>query len=142
MVCQEVSRALRNQSKFNSLSCEQNKTMNLKTLKIFSQNVWKNKLFTNTILENNKNFDILFIQELFWLVIHSILSSISEEEVIIEAPHHPLWIMFIRSLIGNNNDSRVITYINIRFIKLCFSLRKNILNHHDINLTSFLICLH
>ena len=37
--------------------------MNLKTLKIFSQNVQKNKLLTDTILENNKNFDILFIQE-------------------------------------------------------------------------------
>ena len=32
--------------------------------KIFSQNVCKNRLLTDTILENNKYFDILFIQEL------------------------------------------------------------------------------
>jgi len=37
--------------------------MNLKTLKIFSQNVYKNFVLTDIILENNKNFDILFIQE-------------------------------------------------------------------------------
>ena len=41
----------------------QNKTMILKDLKIFSQNVHKNYLLTNLILENNKNFDIVFIQE-------------------------------------------------------------------------------
>jgi len=37
--------------------------MNLKTLKIFSQNVHKNFVLTDIILENNRNFDILFIQE-------------------------------------------------------------------------------
>jgi len=52
--------------------------MILKSLKIFSQNVYKNRL-TNTILESNKNFDILFIQEPPWLIICNIPSSISEE---------------------------------------------------------------
>ena len=37
--------------------------MNLKTLKIFSQNIQENKLLTDIILENNKKFNILFIQE-------------------------------------------------------------------------------
>ena len=35
--------------------------MNEKTLKILLQNIWKKKLLTNIILENNKNFNILFI---------------------------------------------------------------------------------
>jgi len=35
--------------------------MILKSLNPFLQNVWKNRLLTDTILENNKNFDILFI---------------------------------------------------------------------------------
>ena len=39
------------------------KTMILKTHNIFSQNVRKSRLLTDTILENNKKFDILFIQE-------------------------------------------------------------------------------
>jgi len=54
--------------------------MILKSLSIFLQNICKNKLFTNTILENNKIFDILFIQELSWLVIYQISSPISEKE--------------------------------------------------------------
>jgi len=34
------------------------------TLKIFSQNIRKNKALTNIILENNKNtMDVIFIQE-------------------------------------------------------------------------------
>ena len=37
--------------------------MILKDLKIFSQNIHKNYVLTNLILENNKNFDIVFIQE-------------------------------------------------------------------------------
>ena len=41
----------------NSLICKWDKAVILKILKIFSQNVHKNKLPTNTILENNKDFD-------------------------------------------------------------------------------------
>ena len=37
--------------------------MILKTPKIFSQNINKNRLLTNIILKNNKNNKILFIQE-------------------------------------------------------------------------------
>jgi len=63
--------------------------MILKSLSIFLQNLCKNKLFTNTILENNKIFDILFIQESSWLVIHQISNPISEEgEDIIGASYY------------------------------------------------------
>ena len=62
--------------------------MILKFSKIFSQNIYKNRLM-NTILENNKNFDILFIQETSLLIICNILSSISEEEEeIVGDPNH------------------------------------------------------
>ena len=37
--------------------------MIFKSLKKFSQNIYKNNFLTNTILENNKNFNILFIQK-------------------------------------------------------------------------------
>ena len=63
--------------------------MIIKFLKIFSQNFHKNRLFINTILKNNKYFDILFIQEPPWLIIYNILSFTSEEEEnIIGAPNH------------------------------------------------------
>ena len=75
------------------------------------------------MLEKNKNFNIISIQEPFWSIIYKILSSMSEEEEdIMKATHHPSWIMFTRSLLANNNYSRVITYINIKLIKLLFLL--------------------
>ena len=36
--------------------------MVLKTLKIFLQNVCKNRLLTDTLLENNKEFDIFLFR--------------------------------------------------------------------------------
>ena len=38
--------------------------MIIKEIKIFFQNVWKNNLLTNTILEVQKEFDTIFIQKL------------------------------------------------------------------------------
>jgi len=52
-----------------------------------------------------------------------------KEEDLIEAPHHSSWIMFTKSSLIDNNHSRVIMYINIKLVKLHFSLRKNIVNH-------------
>ena len=34
-------------------------------LRVFLQNVWKNSVLTDLILETNKNFNIIFIQEPF-----------------------------------------------------------------------------
>ena len=43
--------------------------MIIKNLKIFSWNIGKNKILTNIILENNKNLNIIFIQEPLWSII-------------------------------------------------------------------------
>jgi len=65
--------------------------MILKSLKIFSQNFHKNKLLTDTLLENNKNFNILFIQEPPWSIIWNIPSSIFKEgDEIVDAPNYLL----------------------------------------------------
>jgi len=48
--------------------------------------------------------------------------------------------MFTRLSLTDNDYSRVITYINIKFIKLHFSLRKDIFNYRNINLISFFNC--
>ena len=115
--------------------------MILKSLKIFSQNVHKNRLLIDTILENNKNINIFFIQEPPWSIIHNISSSTSkEEEKIIGAPNYSLWTTFPRALNTENEHLRVLTYINIKLIRLCFSLRKDIFNHRDINLLLFFNC--
>ena len=94
---------------------------NSKILKEISQNICKNKLLTDINLENDKNFNITFIQELPQSIICKILSFMSKkEENIIKASHYPSWIIFTRSSLTNNNYPKVITYINIKLIKLCF----------------------
>ena len=40
--------------------------MIIKNLKIFLQNIQKNSLIINTILESLTHFDIILIQELLW----------------------------------------------------------------------------
>jgi len=87
---QKVPRNLWNLEKFNSLSCEQNSSMIMKNIKLFLQNIWKNRILTDTISETNKDFDIIFIQELTWLIICSIPSlSSKEEENVVGALSHP-----------------------------------------------------
>ena len=62
------------------LSYEWENIMILKNLKLFLQNVWKNRLLMDIILENKKEFDIIFIQEPLWSYIQTIPSLTSEEE--------------------------------------------------------------
>jgi len=52
--------------------------------------------------------------------------------------HHPNWITFARTPSSSNDFPRVITYINIRLSSLRFLLRKDIFNHRDISLISFI----
>ena len=108
-------------------------------LKIFSQNVCKNSLIINTILETQNHFDIILIQELPWSKIQKIPSTTScEGEPLMGMCHHPNWISFVRFPSDNNDFPRVITYINIRLSPLRFLLCKDIINHQDISLISFL----
>jgi len=73
--------------------------MILKSLKIFSQNVQKNKPLIICILKTNKDFDILFIQEPPWSFVYIILSSSNKDrDRIVDAPNHPNWITFSRPL--------------------------------------------
>ena len=112
--------------------------MILRNLCFYSQNIWKNKFFTDNILETKKYFHILFIQELPWTVIHSILSFTNKEgDQVVNTPYHPNWFTFSKSLTDDCDHPRVITYINIRLVYLYFSLRKNIFNHRDINCFPF-----
>ena len=43
--------------------------MILEKLKVFLQNIGKNKLLTNILLEINKDFNIILIQKPSWLTI-------------------------------------------------------------------------
>ena len=113
-------------------------SMIIKNLKIFSQNIQKNSLIVNTILESLIQFDIILIQKPSWSEIHKIPSTSNcEEDALIGLIHHPNWISFIRTPSNDKDSSRVISYVNKHLSPLYFLLRKDIINHRDINLISF-----
>ena len=112
--------------------------MIFKYLKIFSQNVQKNNLIINTILEVKVDLNIIFIQEPSWTTIHTIPSSRNcEEKSLVGTANHPNWLTFSRSLELESDYSRVVIYINIKLLPLWFSLSKNVINYKDILLVSF-----
>ena len=134
----EISRNLWQQEQINSLRYEQQASMSVKNIKVFFQNVWKNNLLTNTILETYISFDVIFIQEPSWTTIHSIPSLKSEDgETLVGVLNHPNWLIFSRTFSSANNSWRVVMYVNIRLSSLCFSFYKDIFNYRDISIVSF-----
>ena len=90
-------------------------------INIFFQNIHKNNLLTNTILEAQRGFNIIFIQKPPWSIIWSIPSSSNkEEEELVGISNHPNWIKFSRNPSNSQDLLRVITYINIRLSTFCF----------------------
>jgi len=88
--------------------------MNLKSIKLYSQNIWKNRILTDIILETNTDFNILP-----WSTICAILSSSSkEEDRVVDASNHPNYITFSKASSNENNYPRVILYINIHLFNL------------------------
>jgi len=61
----------------------------------------------------------------------------SEAISLLGIPNHSNWLTFAREPCSTNNSPRVVIYINVRLSSLHFSLRKDIINHQDILLTSF-----
>ena len=63
--------------------------MIIRDIKIFSQNIWKNNLIVNTILETKYNFNIIFVQEPSWTTIRLLLSLRScEGKELVGIPNH------------------------------------------------------
>ena len=112
--------------------------MILDNLNILLQNVRKNHLIVNTILETQSYFDIILIQEPPWLVIRQIPSNVnSEGKNLIGTVYHPNWILFTTNPVNKATSPKITAYINICLSPLCFSLHHNIINHPDILLMSF-----
>jgi len=105
-------------------------------LKIFSQNVRKNKTLTDIILEMQKNVsDIIFIQEPPRSLLRHILSHTNPEgNPYYGTPNHLDWSLFIQNNGCIENYPRVAMYINKHFSKIRL---KDLINHHDINVIDF-----
>ena len=69
MVYEEISGIPQKQKEFDLLNYEQFWNIIIESLKIYLQNVWKNRSLIETLLKTQKNFDILFIQEPPWSII-------------------------------------------------------------------------
>jgi len=100
-------------------------------LKIFSQNVRKNKTLIDIILEIQKNnVDIILIQEPSWALLRRAPSHINPEgDSYYGTPNYPEWSLFIQNDGSTENYPRVATYINRHISKMRFSLRKDLINH-------------
>ena len=105
--------------------------MIIKNIKLFLQNIWKNKLLTNMILKTNKDFNVIFIQELLWLFIHFIFSfSNEEEDRVVGIANYSDWITFSRTSL-DNNDYSIMTILGLFCISkfgslICIFLYKDI----------------
>ena len=106
--------------------------------RILLQNVRKNSLILNTILETQSLFDIILIQEPPWSEIRKVPSSSNcDGKPLVGTCHHPNWTTFARSSPNSNDSPRVITFINIRLSSMRFLLHKDIFDHRDVCLISF-----
>ena len=108
-------------------------------LKIFLQNVRKNKTLTDIILETRKNIlDIILIQEPPQSLLRHIPSYTNPEgNPVYGMPKHPDWSLFILNDEYTDSYPRVVTYVNRRISRLRFSLRKDLINHQNINVIDF-----
>ena len=63
---------------------------------------------------------------------------ISEKgENLVEVLNYSNWTTFSRNTVGDQDPTRVVSYINIRLSQFCFSLRNDIFNHRNISCIFF-----
>ena len=101
---------------------------------IYSQNVWKNYVLIDSLLESQKDlYDILFIQKPPWNFIRFApsTSSIGGQKVV-GTPIYPEWTQVVQSLQDFEQTPRVMYFIHSRLSRLCFALKRDIVDHKDI----------
>ena len=106
---------------------------------IYSQNVWKNYVLVDSLLESQKDlYTILFIQEPPWNFIRFVPSTSSPGgQEVIGAPIHPEWTQVVQFLQDSEQMPRVMCIIYFRLSRLHFALRRDIIDYRDIQLLSF-----
>jgi len=103
------------------------------------QNVRKNYALVDTFLESQKDsYDIFFVQEPPWNFIRHTPSTTSlERDKVVGAPIHPDWTQVGRAPRDSEEVPRVMAFIHKRLSRLCFALRRDVIDHCDILLLSF-----
>src|SRR6188768_4008648 len=106
-------------------------------IRVFLQNVNKNRLHLDMLLELCKNdFDIIFVQEPPWsLICHAPSAQDVEGEQVIGAPNHPDWLAIVRPP-DPGLPPRTMAYVSRRLAQFRPSLRRDVIDHRDILLLS------
>jgi len=101
---------------------------------IYSQNVWKNYVLVDSLLESQKDlYDILFIQEPPWNFIHFAPSTIaSGGNEVVSTPIHPEWTQVVWFSQNSEQTPRVMCFIHSKLSRLHFVLRRDIVDHRNI----------
>ena len=96
-------------------------------------------MLVDSLLESQKGlYDILFIQEPPWnFILFAPSTSSSGGQKVVGAPIHPEWTQVVRSPQDSEQTPRVMCFIHSRLSRLCFALRRDIVDHKDIQLLSF-----
>jgi len=78
-------------------------------------------MVTNHDYQGKFEFDIIFVQEPSWMIICSVPSLRNcEGNELVGVPNHPNWLTFSKNPMVDSDCSRVVTYVNIRLLSLCF----------------------
>ncbi len=106
------------------------------SLRIFNQNIAKQRLHLDVLLDNHSStYDILFIQEPPWATVRLAPSTSNVEgDPMIGAPNHPEWIQMVRlpSSTEESERPRTMAYVHKRCVHLQPSLRRDVVDHHDV----------
>jgi len=96
-------------------------------------------VLVDTFLESQKDhYDIFFVQEPPWNFVCYAPSTISlKEDKVVGTPIYPDWTQVVRVSRNSENVPRVMAFIHSCLSRLRFSLRRDIVDHHDILLLSF-----
>jgi len=93
----------------------------------------------DTFLESQKDYyDIFFVQEPPWNFIRYAPSTVSlKEDKVVGALIHPDWTQVVRVPRDSEDVPRVMAFIHSCLSRLRFSLRRDVVDHHNILLLSF-----
>jgi hypothetical protein len=109
----------------------------VKEIHILSQNVNRNRLHINMLLETLKDsYNIIFVQEPPWKVTCKTVPTRNPHgDNDVSAPKHPDWLYIVQPMVRRATP-HIMAYIHNCLAHLCLALRCNIIDHRDILILS------
>ena len=106
---------------------------------IYLQNVCKNYMLVDSLLEIQKDlYNVLFIQEPPWNFVYFVsFTTISGEDEVFGTPIHPDWVQVVQFPQNSEQTPSIMCFTHSRLFRLCSALRRDIVNHRDIQLLFF-----